>query len=72
MRVTLRYLIHANSASAEDHLPEGWSSSALPPTAIAEVLSSLPTYHDYMNKSDEYSPAYVFFIPRISFTMQAI
>gem|GEM_PF-1647769 len=43
---------HANSASTENHLPEGWFSSALPPTAVAEVLSNLPTYLTYMKKSD--------------------
>ena len=48
---------HANSASTENHLPEGWFSSALPPTAVAEVLSNLPTYLTYMKKSDTNLPS---------------
>ena len=51
MRVTLRYLIHAYSASAENRLLRDDSPQPFPRHRHAKVLSNQPTYHPYMNKS---------------------
>ena len=51
MRVTLRYLIHAYSASAENRLLMDDSPQPFPRHRHAKVLSNPPTYHPYMNES---------------------
>ena len=51
MRVTLRYLIHANSASTEDQLLWVGPPQPFPRHRHAKVLSKQPTYLGYMNKS---------------------
>ena len=51
MRVTLRYLIHAYSASSENRLLRDGSPQPFPQHMHAKVLSNPPTYHPYMNES---------------------
>jgi hypothetical protein len=51
MRVTLRYLIHAYSASSENRLLMDDSPQPFPQHRHAKVLSNPPTYHPYMNES---------------------
>ena len=51
MRVTLRYLIHANSASTKDYLLRSSPPQPFPRHRHARVLSKQPTYPLYMNKS---------------------
>ena len=51
MRVTLRYLIHANSASTKDYLLRSSPPQPFPRHGHAKVLSKQPTCPLYMNKS---------------------